>query len=193
MTALLGEFDAAHPIDLLVANAGILDGRHADQVVEDRQAAREVLETNLLATIDVIHAVLGGMLERRAGDIVLVSSLAAFAPLADAPAYSASKAGLVSYGLGLRDAVASEGIRVTVACPGFVSTNMAGTHIGPRPEEMSADDAAIRILDGWARNKAVIGFPTVPYWFTRLCLLLPESIRRSGLGKTRFHVARPSR
>ncbi len=189
MASLLGEFDAAHPIDLLIANAGILDGRHADQAVEDRHVARDVLETNLLATVDVIHAVLGGMRRRQAGDIILVSSLAAFAPLADAPAYSASKAGLVSYGLALRDAVAADGLRVTVACPGFVTTSMSATHIGPQPEAMSADEAAIRILEGWARDKPVIGFPTVPYWFTRLCLLLPESVRRRGLGKTRFHVA----
>lgn len=193
MAVVLDDFDRAHPIDFLVANAGILDGRHADQTVEDAHTAREVLETNLLAAVDVVHTVLGGMRRRRAGHIVLVSSLAAFAPLADAPAYSASKAGLLSYGLGLRDALAGDGVNVTVACPGFVATRMTAAHIGPHPEEMSADEAARRILDGCARNSAVIGFPTFPYWFTRLCLLLPESMRRRALGKTRFHVAPPER
>src|SRR5690348_9059296 len=40
--------------DLLIANAGILDGRHVDEVVESGDAARRVLETNLLATIDAV-------------------------------------------------------------------------------------------------------------------------------------------
>ena len=65
---------------------------------------------------------------------ILVSSLAGFVPLADAPAYSASKAGLVSYGLALRDAVEEDGIRVVVACPGFVVIRHgADIDLGARP------------------------------------------------------------
>lgn len=175
-------------IDLLIANAGILDGRSADETVERGGVARRVLETNLLATLDVVHLVLPGMQRNRRGSIVLVASLASLVPLPDAPAYSASKAGLLSYGLALRDAVAAEGIRVVVACPGFVATAMADRHLGPRPGEISADDAASRILGGLHRNRAMIGFPFVPFWLSRLSLLVPESIRRRGMKNTRFHV-----
>jgi short-subunit dehydrogenase len=186
---VLQEFDALHPIDLLVANAGILGGRPIDKPVETPGTARVVLETNLLATVETIHAVLPGMQQRRRGDIVLVSSLAAFVPLADAPAYSAAKAGLLSYGVALRDALADEGIRVVVACPGFVATAMAKVHIGPRPGEVSADDAALRILDGLRVNRGIIGFPSRAFWLSRLNLLFPERIRRRGMQSTRFHVA----
>jgi short-subunit dehydrogenase len=176
------------PIDLLIANAGILDGRRADQPVEDAQVARRVLETNLLAAVDLVHLVLPRMRRERRGQIVLVASLASLVPLPDAPAYSASKAGLLSYGLALRDALAGEGIRVAVACPGFVATSMADRHLGPRPGEISADAAAARILAGVRRNRGMIGFPLVPFWMSRLSLLVPESLRRRSMRGTRFHV-----
>ena len=186
----LESFEQQHPIDLAIVNAGILDGRAVDQSIETGEAALSVLQTNLLAAIDTVHIVLPALRQRRRGDIVLVASLAAFVPLADAPAYSASKAGLASYGLALRDALHGEGIRVVVACPGFVSTAMGKTHIGPRPGEISAEQAADQILSGLARNRALIGFPKVPFWLTRMSLLVPEFVRRRRMRHTRFHVRR---
>ncbi|MGQ3302522.1 SDR family NAD(P)-dependent oxidoreductase [Reyranella sp.] len=188
LATVLEEVERVSSIDLVIANAGILAGRSADDAVETAGVARQVLETNLLATVDLIHLVLPAMRRKGRGSIVFVASLASLVPLPDAPAYSASKAGLLSYGLALRDAVAAEGIRVVVACPGFVATAMAGRHLGPRPGEISADDAAKRILTGLQHNKAVIGFPLVPYWLSRLSQLVPEAIRRRGMRNTRFHV-----
>ncbi|HQS16758.1 SDR family NAD(P)-dependent oxidoreductase [Reyranella sp.] len=188
LATVLDEVGRVSSIDLLIANAGILDGRSADDAVETASVARQVLETNLLATVDLVHVVLPAMRRNGRGSIVLVASLASLVPLPDAPAYSASKAGLLSYGLALRDAVAAEGIRVVVACPGFVATAMAGRHLGPRPGEISADDAAKRILAGLRRNKAMIGFPLVPFWLSRLSQLVPEALRRRGMRNTRFHV-----
>lgn len=192
LTAFLDAFDQDHATDLLVANAGILDGRHAEQVTESGDTARQVLEINLLATIATVHAALPAMRQRRRGGVILVSSLAGFVPLADAPAYSASKAGLVSYGLALRDTVEDHGVRVVVACPGFVATAMARIHLGPRPGEISEEEAAARIIDGFQRNRALIGFPVVPFWLTRLSFLVPEFMRRKGARATRFHVASTS-
>jgi short-subunit dehydrogenase len=189
MSAFFLALDRDSPIDLLIASAGILDGRHDSQVVEDGATARHVLETNLIATIETVHLVLPGMRRRRHGGIALVASLAALVPLPDAPAYSASKAALLFYGLALRDAVADDGVRVVVACPGFVSTPMGRIHVGQRPDEVSADAAAIAILNGLRANRSIIGFPTIPHWLSRLSLLVPESVRRRGMRKTRFHVA----
>ena len=188
LSAFLGEVDGQTPVDLLIVNAGILDGRRVDQTIEPGQAARRVLEVNLLSAIDTLHAVLPGMQHRRRGDIVLVGSLASLIPLPDAPAYSASKAGLMSYGLALREAVAREGIRVVVACPGFVSTGMTDIHLGPRPGEISADAAAALILRGLRDNLPLIDFPSVPFWFSRLSIVLPEWLRRRMTQDTRFHV-----
>ena len=71
LSSFLAEVDGKSPIDLLVVNAGILDGRHAEQIVETGPTARRVLEVNLLSAIDTVHAVLPGMQRRRRGDIVM--------------------------------------------------------------------------------------------------------------------------
>jgi short-subunit dehydrogenase len=188
-TAFLQSLDLQHSVDLLILNAGILDGRRDGETVEDGATAQSVLETNLLATLANLHAVLPGMRRRRQGTILIVASLAAFVPLADAPAYSASKAALVSYGLALREALRDDGINVIVACPGFVATAMAQAHIGHRPGEISADSAAQTILEGLRRNTALIGFPRSAFWLSRLALFAPEWFRYRRMKATRFHVA----
>jgi short-subunit dehydrogenase len=176
-------------IDLYISNAGILDGRREGEVVESREAARIVIEINLIGAIDGLHTVLDGMRRRDSGQIVLVSSLAGLSPLADALAYSASKAGLISYGIALRDALASSGIGVTVACPGYVKTAMGHQHLGNRPHEISAEDAARRILGAAARNRALCGFPFPLHPAAHLSLLVPDVLRRFLTRDLRFTVA----
>src|SRR5579872_6929148 len=122
MTTFLSDYERRHGVDLIVSNAGIFHGRRANQVVESADDAQRILTTNMMAAIDAVHMVLPGMRKRQHGYIVFMASLSALAPLADAPAYSASKAGVMSYGLALREAVREEGIRVVVACPGYVAT-----------------------------------------------------------------------
>ncbi len=192
LNGFLAGFDAAHPIDLLIANAGILDGRRADGTIEDAETARRVIETNLLGTTDTLHALLPAMRARRGGHIVLVASLAAMSPLPDAPAYSASKAGMLSYGLGMRAAVAPENVRVSVVCPGYVTSAMTESHIGDHPMKISAEKAARLIARGIDRNKPVIGFPLPLYWLSMIEILFPEWVVRLATKGIRFHVAPPN-
>ena len=188
LSAFLGGFDAAHPVDLLVANAGVLEGRRADGTLEDAAVARRVIEINLLGAIDTVHAVLPGMTARGGGHIVLVSSLAGISPVADAPAYSASKAGLLGYGRALRAALAATGVRVSVVCPGYVESAMTESHIGKQPGKISAAAAARLIAAGIARNRAVIGFPRVLFGAAMIAAFVPEAIDRAATRGLRFHV-----
>ena len=188
LSAFLAQFDRDHPIDLLIANAGVLDGRRADGTIEDAEMARRVIEINLLGALDTLHAVLPAMCSRRQGNIVLISSLAALSPLPDAPAYSASKAALLSYGRALRAAVALENVGVTVACPGYVTSGMTDTHIGNHPLEISAEKAARLIGAGVARNRPVVGFPFPLYLLSLLSPFFPETVRRLATRGIRFHV-----
>jgi short-subunit dehydrogenase len=183
--------EADAPIDLFISNAGILDGRKGDDPLESAESAAKVLEVNLMAAIAALHVILPAMRARRRGRIVLVSSLAAFAPLADAPAYSASKSGLLAYGLALRDALRGEGLDITVACPGYVATRMGTTHLGPRPGEISSEAAAAKILKAAAKGRAICGFPFPLYWSARFSLFIIEPIRRLFTQGLRFHVGGP--
>ena len=186
--ALVADVERSSAIDLFVSNAGVLDGRHDGECVESAEAARDVLDINLMAAVEAIHAILPGMRARRSGRIILVSSLAAFAPLADAPAYSASKFGLLAYGVALREALHGEGVSVTVACPGYVATRMAAVHLGHRPWELSASQAAAKILKAAAKGKEIYGFPAHLYWSSRISLFVPELLRRAFTKGIRFHV-----
>ncbi len=188
LARFLAEFDAGHPIDLLVANAGVLDGRRADGALETAEAARSVIEINLLGAIDTVQAVLPKMIGRGRGHIVLVSSLAGLSPVADAPAYSASKAGLLAYGKALRAAVVETGVRVSVVCPGYVSSGMTESHIGEHPGKISAAAAARLIAGGIARNRQVIGFPRLLYMLSMITPFVPEAINRAATKGIRFHV-----
>jgi short-subunit dehydrogenase len=188
LALFLTRFDAAHPIDLLIANAGVLDGRRADGTIESADAARRVIEINLLGALDTLHAVLPAMRRRRRGHIVLVSSLAALSASPDAPAYSASKAGLLSYGLALRAAVADENVRISVVCPGYVTSAMTDTHVGEQPLKIGADKAARVIGAGVESNKAVIGFPLPLYVLSLISPLVPQALVRIATKGIRFHV-----
>jgi len=188
LAAFLAEFDAAHPIDLLIVNAGVLDGRRADGTLETADTARRVIDINLLGAVDTVQAVLPAMIARGRGHIVLVSSLAALAPVPDAPAYSASKAGLLAYGRALRAAVVETGVRVSVVCPGYVESAMTDSHIGKQPGKISAAAAARLIAAGIARNRPVIGFPRLLFILSLITPFIPEAITRLATKDIRFHV-----
>ncbi len=158
------------PVGLFIANAGILDGRRDGETVESGAAAHRVLDTQPAGDRRCPAHGAARHAARRKGRLLLIASLAAFAPLPDAPAYSAAKAGLLSYGLALREALHGEGISVCVACPGYVTSAMSAQHLGHRPGEITADDAAARILGALERDAAVSGFPFTLYWSSRLSL-----------------------
>ncbi|MDD2877378.1 MAG: SDR family NAD(P)-dependent oxidoreductase [Acidiphilium sp.] len=188
IVAFLTPFDASHPIELMIANAGVLEGRSADGTIEDGATARRVIEINLLGALNALHATLPAMRARNRGQIVLVSSLAAFSPLTDAPAYSASKAGLLSYGLALRAALADTGVKISVVCPGYVASAMTDSHIGEQPMKISAEEAARLIARGIARQQAVIGFPKALYLGSLMSAIIPEPLRLLFTKSMRFHV-----
>jgi short-subunit dehydrogenase len=179
MSHFIADLNRQHPIDLLVAHAGDIAGQQVAQGVESGEQASRVLRINLLSTIERIHMVLPDMLRRRQGRILIVASLAGLVALPGAPAFSASQAGLVLFGLALRDAVASQGIRVVVACPGFKTVPRNGNLAGGRQRGLPLPVAASRILQGLERNRSLIGFPAWLLWLGRGYLLMPQFLRRS--------------
>ncbi|MET0567567.1 MAG: SDR family NAD(P)-dependent oxidoreductase [Hyphomicrobiaceae bacterium] len=186
--AFIADIEAEGPIDILVANAGQFWGNGAAGVFEPVTRAIDLLRTNLEGAIVTVDAVLPGMRSRRHGQIALVTSLAALHPLADAPAYSASKAGLVAYGEALREFLAPEGIHVAVIYPGHIETAQTACHIGELPMLMSPDRAADIIVRGLAKRRSSIAFPTRLFWLIRLGRLAPWQLRARMSRSLRFHV-----
>lgn len=179
--------DAEAPIDLAIVNAAI-NGGHPGGDVETEAVAFETIDINLTGAMNVVLPLVNLMNARGSGQIALVSSLAAFAPLPDAPAYSGTKAALLAHGLALREKLRNRGVRVNVVTPGYVRTPMGADYEGWRPLEMSAEEAAKRIARGLARNRGIIAFPWPVALAARATGLLPEALRRLGMGAFEFKV-----
>ncbi len=178
LEAFVEQFDAEYPIDLVIINAGIFDGRKPGEDIEDLDTSLRVLDTNLTGTLTTLHAVLPGMRRRGRGHIVLMSSLAGLTPIGGGLGYSASKAAVVFYGLGLKQLLHPMGIRVTVACPGFVETPITDRHLGWQPFRISPDAAARKIIRGIQCHRAIVAFPLVLHVMTRVAILMPDFVRR---------------
>jgi 3-oxoacyl-[acyl-carrier protein] reductase len=114
--------ERAGPLAILVNNAGMTRDMLALRMRdEDWQA---VLDVDLSAPFRLIRATLRGMLRRRAGRIVNISSIVGATGNPGQANYAAAKAGLVGMSKALAQEVASRGITVNVVAPGFVVTPM---------------------------------------------------------------------
>jgi NAD(P)-dependent dehydrogenase (short-subunit alcohol dehydrogenase family) len=109
------------PLTILVNNAGFATPRRA--IVDSRPADWDrTIATCLRAPMMLTRLVLPGMLERRAGIIVNIASIAAKRGRAGEAAYAAAKFGVLGFTQSLQEEVAQRGIKVTAICPGLVDT-----------------------------------------------------------------------
>jgi short-subunit dehydrogenase len=186
----VADFDIRFPIDLLIASAGIVGGVPSPGTYESPDVSRDIFAINVLGTINAVHAALPGMLRRGSGQIAVISSLAGFVSLPDLPSYSAAKNAIMKFALSLRDALSARGIRVNVACPGFVDTPMAAQLRGNKAFLVTPQVAAEAIAHGLAQDQRIIAFPFLLASLTRLAAFLPAWLVR--LGAPSFRVTTQS-
>lgn len=177
MSELLTGWDDANPIDLAIANAGVTGGRRADGSMDGTGGARRLIETNLIGAMNLVEPLLPRFQARRSGQFALIASLAGLRGMPDHPAYSASKAGVLAYGEGLRAALRPDGIRVSVILPGYFTSDLDDRWSGPKPLAMSRDRMADRVAAAIRRGAGQAMIPRRLGLVLRLLALLP-----SGLG-----------
>ena len=123
VTAFFEQASAAlGPVDILVNNAGIT--RDAHVLFLDSAAWDEVLSVNLDGAFHAVRAVVRGMLLRKWGRIINVSSPSARMPLPGQVGYAASKAGLEGMTRALSRDLAAKGVLVNAISPGLIETEM---------------------------------------------------------------------
>lgn len=110
-------------IDILINNGGVSQRALAKDTQID--VDRRLMEINYFGTIILTKAILPSMLERGSGHIVVVTSLMGKMSSPVRSAYAASKHALHGFFDALRAETYDDGIRVTLVCPGFVSTNVS--------------------------------------------------------------------
>lgn len=172
----LEELDRRHPVDLVIANAGVTAGLGPGRSRESDEDADRQLEINYRGAVNAVTGVVEAMRLRGRGQIVLVASLAGMRALPDMPSYSSSKAALIAYGHSLRGWLKPFGVRVTIICPGFVTSPMSARHKGAKPFEMSAARAAGKMRRAIEARRAFYAFPFLLATGIRLQNLLPAAL-----------------
>ena len=114
--------DEAGDLDILVNNAGVTrDGLLARMSDEDW---RDVISTNLDGVFHTCRAVTRGMMKRRSGSIVNISSIVGLHGNPGQTNYSASKAGIIGFTKALARELGNRGVRANVVAPGYVDTRL---------------------------------------------------------------------
>jgi uncharacterized protein len=177
---------AARPdLELLINNAGFgTKGRFFDVPLEGQDQMHRL---HVMATMRLTHAALRGMVARKRGGIINVSSVAGFEQSPGNISYCATKAWMNSFTEGLYLELKSAGspVKVQALCPGFTVTEFHDTmgvdrKVIPAGLWMQAEDVVSASLDGLARGRLFV----VPGWKYRTfvaCMgLLPRSLRHAG-------------
>jgi NAD(P)-dependent dehydrogenase (short-subunit alcohol dehydrogenase family) len=174
-------------LDFMFNNAGIAIGGEARDLTLDHW--QRVLDVDLYGVLHGIRAAYPIMVRQGFGHIVNTSSAAAFFAYPGNAPYCTAKHAVLGLSLSLRLEAAGLGVKVSCACPGFVRTNiyqsaqLAGVTLpagadreqlaGALTPMMTSSRAARMILDGVARDKALIVFPASMRWARRVNEFFP--------------------
>jgi short-subunit dehydrogenase len=167
-------------LDMVVACAGMAVHGAATTVTWD--AIAPVLRLNVLGAIATLTAAIPGMMAKKSGQLVGISSLAGYRGLPANATYCASKAALSTFLEGLRIDLAGTGIAVSDVRPGFVRTEPGV----PRPSpSISLEECTDEIVAAIAARRAVAEFPKSLAWVLAATRLMPNVVydalvRRSG-------------
>src|SRR3989442_6682497 len=113
-------------LDILVNNVGGTETKAGGFEVLSDEDWQRILEVNPLAAVRLDRAFTPGMIERRSGVVLHISSIAHRLPFSNSTlAYAAAKGALSTYSKGLARGVAKDGVRVTMISPGFIETSGA--------------------------------------------------------------------
>jgi NAD(P)-dependent dehydrogenase (short-subunit alcohol dehydrogenase family) len=191
---LVEETAAAHGrLDYLFNNAGIAIGGDARDLTPGQW--RRVLDVDLYGVLHGTLAAYPVMVRQGSGHIVNTSSATGLLPQPINAPYCTAKHAIVGLSLSLRLEGADLGVKVSVVCPGYVRTSIyQNTVLAGLPREQAArkpvkmieaSQAAAAILDGVARNHAVIIFPGYVRWAWRAYRLVPRAVERVFLWRVR--------
>ncbi|MPZ25379.1 MAG: SDR family NAD(P)-dependent oxidoreductase [Micromonosporaceae bacterium] len=183
---------ADHPPDLLVNSAGTSLNRSFLQ--SSPEAEERLLRLNVHAVMRLTLAALPGMVERRHGGVVNVSSVAGFAAaLMPGSTYPAGKAWVTSFSESVAQSVRRYGVRVLALCPGYVRTEFhqrAGIDMSRTPRRLwlEADAVAADGLRALARGDLV----RVVDWRYRMIVggirFVPRRVLRAAVRDTRGRI-----
>ena len=162
---------AAGPLDMVFYCAGYYKEMRATQF--DLAQMLQHNQVNYVGALYVLAAVLPHFLERQAGHISLVSSVAGYRGLPQGLAYGPTKAALINLAETMHVDLKDSNISVSLICPGFVETPLTAQNQFTMPGLIKPEKAAEEIVSGWAKGEFEIHFPKRFTRFMKLLALLP--------------------
>ncbi|WP_326873982.1 SDR family NAD(P)-dependent oxidoreductase [Bosea sp. (in: a-proteobacteria)] len=175
MAAVVEGIESVHgPVALAFLNAGIAP-RNGPGLI-DVAAFEQVFAVNLIGVVRGAAAIAERMASRGKGQIAVNASLAGYRGLPGAAAYGASKAAAIHLCEALRFDCERHGIHLQLVNPGFVDTAMTKRNSFPMPFMLPLDEAAVRVVDGFARGGFEITFPRRLAWLMKALRLLPYPV-----------------
>lgn len=189
-------------IDYIFNNAGFAIGSElADMTVEQWD---KIIDVNLKGVIYGVTAAYPQMIKQGYGHIVNTASLAGLVPSPGLGAYCTTKHGVVGLSEVLRQEAVGYGVKVSVLCPGFINTRIFESAIYNKTNHNEAlqnlgfklvdvEKAAQLILQGVAKNKAIITFPLyapVLWWLQRLVPGVISAVNQRRLKQDRARAAK---
>ncbi|MBX3009447.1 MAG: SDR family NAD(P)-dependent oxidoreductase [Melioribacteraceae bacterium] len=161
-------------IDIAILNAGY--GQPVTVNNYNSDFAENTFGANVFGLIHWVEQLLPAFIKNRNGIIAGISSLADNRGFSGSGFYCASKAAATIYLEGLRVELKPYNIKVITIKPGFVKTPMTDKNEFKMPLLMSAEQAALIIIEGIKKEKRIIQFPWPTVWLTRFVGLLPGSV-----------------
>ena len=171
-------------LDLVIANAGVGEDTRPKKVKWD--SLQRMIDVNVTGATATLTGALGGMVERKRGHLVGISSLAGLLALPNSSGYCATKAYLGMFLESLAIDVAKYDIAVTSIHPGFVKSEMtAKNQPGSMPFLLETDDAVERMGKAVLRKTKVFTFPWQLSSMISLGTSLPRAVRAQLLRRMR--------
>lgn len=158
-------------IDGVVFLAGIAKLMPAQEW--DPDTVELMFDANLTGAARVIGRVIGPMVARNAGHIVLVGSLSAYRGLPGAIGYSASKAGLMSLAESIHGDLKDTDLTVQLVNPGYIQTRMQDDNPHPKPFIMTPEEAAQQMFDHMNTTRFHKAYPFAFGMLFRISRFLP--------------------
>jgi short-subunit dehydrogenase len=148
-------------VDVVVANAGVT---HAASIgTSDRDKLDDLAYLMSAGVVRLCEMLVPGMVTRGGGEVVIVSSIAAFTPMRKAGPYAAAKSHVTAYARSLALELQSKGVQVIAVCPGYVRTDLHRraelehlTRRVPGWMWLSADDVVRATIKGLQRRRTVV-------------------------------------
>ena len=167
--------------DIVIIAAGIYEPVTADGL--DPDLFGRIMAVNYLGVVNVLSAIMPGLLARGRGHITVISSVAGYRGLPLASAYGPSKAAIINLCESLQPELKARGICIQVVNPGFVDTPMTHKNHFAMPFMIQPEDAARRLFLGIQTNRFEITFPKRFTWLLKAMRILPYWLYFRLVGK----------